>query len=207
MNCPNCNLEISINFKHALQKNECPACGSSLMDVNVLAMLGDIKDTILAEANIREETAQKLAMTIVTKYRFAGDGQIKKAENVKVYPASSSNPNIAFSAKDIMKEDISDAEREKILEEALQNKYSDLSLSSGVSVMETDPDLIGPNIDVDEGMISRLTGGGNVQGSSKTGDSLFADGGVNPYAEQKRQEAILRQRQNISSGSAKVKRG
>ncbi len=201
MNCQKCNLEISVEFKHALQKNECPACGSLLMSQDTLSMLDDIRDTILEEANIRKETAQRLAMTIVTKYRFVAGENPKGTENIKTY--SSSKANIAISAEDVMKEDISDAEREKIFEEALQGKYSDLLLDDGISVVEqeVDPDLIGPDIDMDEEVISRLSKGAAPAAQSNKKEGLFSEDLVNPYVEQKMKDNLLRQKQNMGSGA------
>lgn len=201
MNCPKCNLEISVSFKHALQKNECPACGSSLMDKDTLSMMDNIRDTILEEANVKEETAQRLAMTIVTKYRFAAVESPRKTEKIKTYP--SSKVNIAISADDVMKEDISDAEREKIFEEALQGKYSDLLLDDGISITEqdVDPDLIGPDIDIDEGFIARLSKGSASAAPSNKKEGLFAEDSVNTYVEQKMKENNLRQKQNMGSGA------
>jgi DNA-directed RNA polymerase subunit RPC12/RpoP len=215
MQCSNCKTEISMMFKHSFLKNECPACGQKLMADDTLKIIEDLKATILEEVNIKEESADKLSMALITKYNisFGNNDYVSSKigeQGVKVYGGSKSINRISsrgpiISAEDMNKEDISDAERDKILEEALMDKYQDISMGEGVMLDEYDPDLVGPNIDVDESMISRLSGGGQVQGAVKN-TSAFSEGAINPYAEQKRLESLRRQRENISSGAAKIKR-
>lgn len=209
MQCSNCNTEISMVFKHALQKNECPVCGKSLMDEEMLKILDDLKSTIGEEINVKDESVDRLANALLSKYNisFRDNNYVsyKKSESIKVYKTGSiSSRGALISADEIMKEDISDEERDRILEEALKSKFQDISMSDGVMVDEYDPDLVGPNIDVDESMISRLAGGSSYTKASS--NSPFSEGEINPYAEQKRQESLARQRQNINSGAAKIKR-
>lgn len=218
MQCANCKTEISMLFKHSFLKNECPACGNSLMADDTLKVIEDLKATILEEINVREEAADKLSMALVTKYNisFGNNDYVasKVDKNIKVYKNSSSkssnrisNREPLISAEDINKEDISDAERDQIIEEALMSKYQDISMGSGIMMEdEFDPDLVGPNIDVDESMISRLSGKTNSVPGGVQNTSAFSEGAINPYAEQKRQESLRRQRENINSGAAKIKR-
>ena len=208
MQCSNCKTEISASFKHAFQKNECPACGMPLMDEESLKILEDIMSTILTEANIREETAHKLAMSIVSKYNisignnsYASVRVASPEPGVKIYPKQNIQMGISKRANvdEALREDVTDEERDKIFEEVLKNKYQDVAFSEGIAMGEYDPDLIGPNIDIDESMISRITGGAPIALPAVPNTSPFTEGAVNPYAEQKRQAELMRQRQNMAS--------
>jgi hypothetical protein len=110
----------------------------------------------------------------------------------------------------MMKEDISDKEREKLFEEALRDRYSEVAIGEGISMQEDDG-LGGPDIDVDASMISRLHGtGSTVPVSNGTSSGIFEDEiEVNPYvmAEmQKRQIQKNKSKSAVASGSAAVKR-
>ncbi|MHA2216332.1 MAG: hypothetical protein ACXACY_10360 [Candidatus Hodarchaeales archaeon] len=71
MQCRNCNSQIPAAFKHALVKNECPVCGSQIMDEESLALIEDVSKTIISEATIREETGHHLATVLVARYNMS----------------------------------------------------------------------------------------------------------------------------------------
>jgi Zn-finger nucleic acid-binding protein len=57
MLCATCGFEVLSSFKHAIARNECPACGGQIMDEESLAVIEDVGRTILESAAVREETA------------------------------------------------------------------------------------------------------------------------------------------------------
>jgi hypothetical protein len=135
MECRSCGIQILSSFKHALSKNECPSCGSSIMDEEFLALIEDVANTIRSEATVRDETANNLAMILVSKY----DMNIKQGQQsqpvvnravrqpVKVAPPSTIQQEMKKQANIISPEvpaGISEEERERIFEEAVRKKYN-----------------------------------------------------------------------------------
>jgi Zn-finger nucleic acid-binding protein len=211
MKCTNCKIEISPEFKYAMAKNECPACGNQLLDESSLAIIEDIKATILSEANIREETAQKLAMSIVSKYSISFNGDYNETDGKIAISKrhNGSQQKVAIYVDPMLKEDISDKERERLFEEALRDRYSEVAIGDGIAMQEDDG-LGGPDIDVDASMLSRLSGGAQPVAPVQGGGGLFEDETeVNPYvvAEmQKRQAQKNKAKNAVANGSAAVKR-
>jgi len=74
MQCITCKVEILPAFKHAVAKNECPACGGQILDEESLALIEDVERTISSEIALREGTANKLAIALVTRYDMVMKG-------------------------------------------------------------------------------------------------------------------------------------
>lgn len=74
MQCITCKVEIQPAFKHAVAKNECPACGGQILDEESLALIEDVERAISAEVQLREGTANKLAVALVTRYSITLKG-------------------------------------------------------------------------------------------------------------------------------------
>ena len=68
MQCITCKVEIPPTFKHAVAKNECPSCGGQILDEESLALIEDVERTISGEISLREGTANRLAIALVTRY-------------------------------------------------------------------------------------------------------------------------------------------
>lgn len=141
MLCTTCKMDIPSTFKHAISKNECPSCGAILIDEEMMALIEKVGKTISAEATIREETVKKLATAIVTQYNISLIDDVApvkkqvKAEKVveeiekpvehKIAPPSA----IKQVEQDIVNipsisNEIDEAERDRIMEEAVKERYN-----------------------------------------------------------------------------------
>lgn len=231
MKCATCGSEIQSSFKYALVKNECPCCGGPIMDEETMALIEDVMKTILSEATIREETAKKLAMTIVARYNITmKDGfekvviqapqkqfipartQIVPQEPEKVKIATSStyqqltateeapskNVNILEMSKILNNQELSNAEREKILEDAVKEKYNMVDQTT------IDPDYIDDEEDIPfvENMKSA-----SGQIIDKKLSAALAEAATNPILEQERLVRLARQQQALKSGGGSFRRG
>lgn len=198
MKCSSCGIDISSDFKHAIEKNECPSCGGNIMDEEFLVLLDSVKETILLNATVREETAKKLAVVLVSEYNMDVSRTKKaiiekpkaKAEvvtpNAKKSKVKPKNAEI-LEIPDVPKE-ISDEERERIMEEAVRAKYN-LSDSSNISSYigddEETEDFYDPNIQL---------GGGEDDLSNSN------------FLEQDRLRRLASQQQALKSGKGSFRR-
>lgn len=206
MQCTNCKTELSFSFKHAFSRNECPACGKEIMDEESLALLEDMKGFLLSEATIREETAHKLAMSLIAKYSISlRDGfvvqprEIKdvreiKEENIKIALPSSISKHVkpvaakaqsvgVVTAEQLMVEGITEQERERIADEAIREKYAMVD-----SMQATSFDNLDANVDVDFN-----------QGEL----SVFTEGSESMTLEQDRRARLMSQQNVIQGGLTK----
>jgi hypothetical protein len=203
MQCTNCKTELSFSFKHAFSRNECPACGKEIMDEESLALLEDMKGFLLSEATIREETAHKLAMSLIAKYSISlRDGfvvpprEVKdvREENIKIALPSTISKQIrpaptkapvagVVTAEQLMVEGISDSERERIADEAIREKYAMVD-----SMQATSFDSLDANVDVDFN-----------QGEL----SVFTEGAESMTLEQDRRARLMSQQNVINGGLTK----
>jgi len=205
MRCVSCNIDISSAFVHAISQNICPACGQSILDEESLALIEDIQRTLLSEASLREETAQKLAMVLVAKYQispleFRPSMPIAKAQrSPKIAPPSTAQ-QIAKAYQDtagVVKapegaEAISDEERERIMAEVLSERAG-IHLSEGLTA--------GDDGEMEDINFPAVPGeGGNI-------GSMFTEGGENPILEKERLKRLAKQQQALRSGTGAFRRG
>lgn len=222
MQCITCKVEILPAFKHAVAKNECPACGGQILDEESLALIEDVERTISSEISLREGTANRLAIALVTRYDMVMKGeqqqvsmpaaprpklqvQTQQAQQapMKIAPPSilqqmqqvAAGGNIMQPETDAnivkfgeLADDISDNERERIMEEAVSKRYN---MVDGVAAMDTgfDPDV--------SGLVDPTT----LQMASP-----FSEGNVNPLLEAERLQRLARQQQALKSGSGMFRR-
>lgn len=133
MKCISCGAEVPSTFKHSIMKNECPCCGKCLLDEESLALIENIENTIKSGAAVREETAHSLAIMLIAEYEIN-----MRKDNVKIIKDDKvvEKPKQAVKSSSISEEDekniiktpeipegISEAEREKIMEQALKERY------------------------------------------------------------------------------------
>lgn len=225
MNCATCGSEIQSSFKHAISKNECPFCGGFIMGEEMMALIEDIEKTILSEATVREETAKKLAMTIVARYNIIMKDGIEKnisipqrqavqapknntyqeSEKIKTAPPSSyqqitkepDNNSAILEMSKILAEssEMSEAERERLLEEAVREKYNmvDQTTLDSSFIEEEDEEI--PIIQ------------GNKAAPSNKLSAIFSETSTNSVLEQERLVRLARQQQALRSGSGAFRRG
>ena len=205
MLCTSCNTEISPTFKHAISQNMCPACGGSIMDEEALGLLEDIKSTISNEAKLRDETVHKLAMALFSKYNISPNGAevnfiqqkpvvkkvqptnvINEEEDIKIAPPSDIRKieeNVSVvKAEEVMVEGISEKERERIMEQAIREKYAIVD-----QIQSNSTDIF------------------DDENSQPSGDSLFSED-VNPILEQNRLARLAKQKQAMKSGTGAFRR-
>ncbi len=136
MNCISCKIELPPSFRHAFEKNICPACGEEIMDEESLALMEDISSTLLGEAKLRDDTARRLAMALLTKYNISSNTTMKPRQEMKVEQKQEverqmkiAEPSFAQKIEKSMVvsadvvNGISDEEREQIMAEAVSEKY------------------------------------------------------------------------------------
>ena len=205
MLCTSCNTEISPIFKHAISQNMCPACGGSIMDEEALGLLEDIKSTISNEAKLRDETVHKLAMALFSKYNISPNGTeinfiqqkpivrkvqptnvINEEEDIKIAPPSDIRKieeNVSVvKAEEVMVEGISEKERERIMEQAIREKYAIVD-----QIQSNSTDIF------------------DDENSQPSNDSLFSED-VNPILEQNRLARLAKQKQAMKSGTGAFRR-
>jgi hypothetical protein len=178
MYCTNCKAEVPASFEHAIKKNECPACGGEIMDEESLIFLSDLSSDILSSARIREETAKKIAMSLMSSYNISprDEGTLRNRGN-------GTNRKIKRQAQSSEKEGpeelISDSERQEIMEERVAARYQMVSRDQALVVDENEARSI------QEEVLS---------------DTELLNSGL---LEKERQKRILQQQQNLSRGVVK----
>ena len=212
MQCITCKVEILPTFKHAVAKNECPACGGQILDEESLALIEDVERTISAEVSLREGTANKLAIALVTRYEMVmktglpAPAQViarprpQQQEAMKVAPPSvmqqvAAGENIMHSTGEAnivkmsdLPENISDTERERIMAEVVSKRYGLVEgIASGDAGYEED--------------VSGL-----VDPSTLAASSAFTEGAANPVLERERLMRLAKQQQALKSGSGVFRR-
>lgn len=98
MDCASCGTQIPASFGHAIKKNECPACGNVLMDEESMALIEELRGFILETVKVREETADTLAMALITTYDIGGRGGAQKPLSKRT-PAPTAKPKVAPQKK------------------------------------------------------------------------------------------------------------
>jgi len=191
MQCRSCGTPILASFKHAISKNECPACGSQIMDEESLALIENIENLIKEEASVRDETAHHLAMTLVAKYDISLiNSELPIKQNPKSVPYKIAPPSSIKQAikreSDVVQvpeipEGISDRERDKIFEEAVRKKYQ--------TVDQIQSDIM--TNDIDESQVDIVAS-----------DSIFSEGSSVPILEQDRVARLAKQQRAMNGGGA-----
>lgn len=201
MQCITCKTEVSSIFRYAIIKNECPACGSSIMDEESLAIIEHLKHTLSDGATLRDETAQGLAMMLFSTYKISLRNNTQPTtvsttsqaftskpiqQNVKVAPSSTINEiskktdqNI-ITAKEV--NSISEAERDEIMEKVVKERYN----------MVDDA-----QIDLPFESYSEV---------NQQGDSVFTEGNTNPILERERIMRLTQQKQAMEGGGGVFRR-
>ena len=198
MYCASCETEIPAVFGHALRANECPACGSSIMDEESLALLGELKDSISGEAAVRPETAERLAFMLVTTYEISSRRPLSQREKVAVKRPKRLQRQTESDGSIVKMADLSDPdspisneEREQILKERLEARYGTVMTEDGKAVAKSKK--LSPEY-------QRL-----VDGSAGAfSDSELAN---SPVLEEARLQRLARQQSNLTHGAPSAKSG
>lgn len=141
MNCASCGAQIPASFGHAIRKNECPACGSVLMDEESMALVEELRGFVLNTVKVREETADTLAMALIAAYEIrpvdgGAERPLGKRQPVRTAPRTGTAVQRAegddeaagdggiVKASDLFDSGnpISAAERDEILKERIENR-------------------------------------------------------------------------------------
>jgi hypothetical protein len=205
MKCVSCGIEISGAFKHAVQKNECPGCGNSILDEETLAIIEDLENTISSEITLREGIANKLALVIVAKYNLS----MNRQDNVqvqhkqvrapqKIAPQSAAQKVANTKTVDLStldEQDITEAEREQIIEETIREKYN---MIDQTTIIEKDGDEINPMV------VEGVKGKPVTKEVQAMSHALFSGG--DDVLEQERLLRIAKQQKSLNSGASSVRR-
>jgi hypothetical protein len=131
MKCASCEAQVPASFGHAIKKNECPACGGALMDEESMAVIEELRGFILQTVKVREETADTLAMALITTYDISGRNDHTVPFSSRRMPKTKSKEEVKevgdggfVKASDLFDPDnpISTAEREQILQERMEER-------------------------------------------------------------------------------------
>jgi hypothetical protein len=178
-----------------MARNECPACGGSIMDEETLALIEHVGATISGEVMLKSEAVQKITLALLAQYdislsnnqpiqnikREAQPKAQPKAENTKIAPPSPMQKaeQSIIKAEDVMQEGISDIDRERIMEEAVRDKYA---------------------------MVDQIQSAGHAEFGELpqvgTQESPFTEGGANPVLEQERIARLQKQQQAMTGAGA-----
>jgi len=225
MRCATCNSDIDSAFKHAISKNECPACGGQIMDEETMALIEDVENTILSEAAVREETAKNLAMVLVARYdvtlRTGMERTIPNRVLLQSQPAKQTQQNIKIAQpstiqaamagenkesdagivelSELMSGEISEAEREKIMAEVVKEKMN--MIESAVFPEEFQEEF-------QEEFPSATVARSQPRSSEADAmsNALFGGGGGG-ILEEERMLRLAKQQRAIQSGSGGFRRG
>lgn len=203
MNCISCGVEVSPAFKHALSQNICPACGGALIDEESLALIEDLSGTLSSEATLRQETAHKLAIALVSRYEIQLRGQ------ANVSAVSRTRPNVPMKVapgntqkliqeynggsqgkiitpnelEQMAKEaSISNVEREAMMADAVSKHYNMMDQVVAASIMKGEE----PPASSEE--LAQLSG------------AMFAEGQEVPILERERMFRLQKQQQALRCG-------
>lgn len=191
MKCVSCGVEISYLFKHAIQKNECPACGDSVLDEEMLVLIENIKTTILEQAKLREETVHRVALALLTQYSISFNDEMhvstapKSVEQPKIAPPSSmrqvtqKEQQDVITAEEMMPEGVSDSERERIMEDVVRKRYAVVDQIQSATIAD-----------------------GGTDNAGVSSESVFTEGDINPILEQERIARLAKQKQAMDGGGA-----
>jgi len=97
MNCASCGAQVPAAFGHAIRKNECPACGSVLMDEESMAIVEELRGFVLQTVKVREETADTLALALVAAYQISGRGDAPRQPVTR--PSAAQRPKTGASVQ------------------------------------------------------------------------------------------------------------
>lgn len=199
MKCISCNTTLSPAFKHALTQNVCPACGGPILDEESLALIEDVRGVVAAEAHIREETAHRLAMAIISRYDLSirENAELvvpKKQVRTHSAPIKTAPPSAAqqvskkqegvISAEEIERRGLSDKEREAIMTDAISKHYNMMDgLTDGAAQAEENSE----NFDLLQG-------------------ALVGESEENPILERERLMRLKKQQAALSGGSGSFRR-
>jgi len=198
MRCANCDIEISPEFSHAFRRNECPACGEEILDEESLAMMDDIKETILSEVRLRDEAVARIALALVTNYSVSplGSAAPMAKRVAKHAPAAKRPPNEGvIRQKDLVDEGgslLSEEEQMRIFEERVKARYNvELAGDNVVSAKKKD---LSPEL---------------KQLSSALSKELVSDSEMlnSPVLEAHRAERLAKQQRNQVSGPPSARAG
>lgn len=122
MKCKSCQEVISSKFIHAIQKNECPLCGSEIMPAQLQTILSELK--IIMEDAVKDNYMDEVKDWLATNYSLK--------------PTVSGNKNNNDGAD----ENLSDGDSNKTLSgPALYNKFAARAGVPGASKGKPQPSL------------------------------------------------------------------
>lgn len=190
MNCNSCGIEIPSSFSYTIKKNECPACGSVLIDTETMAFVEELKSFILDTVEIREEIADVLAFSLVVSYNIFEKKQnnivkkvakLQKKDIIKSQDEEASLDNEIVKASDLFDPNnpISQTERDEILKERIENRL------------------------IQQAMIPSNVATRQVGSGKQLSDSEMAE---NPILMAQRLQRLQQQEANELSGVSKIRR-
>jgi len=211
MKCSSCFAEIQPALKHAISRNECPFCGQFIFGEEMMAAVEDVKKTILAEVAVREENALKLAFAIVTKYNIGGVESFikpiiteKPEGNIKIAPASGykqvevASPQILEASKLIENGKLNAIDCEKILEQAVKEKYNMVDQTMLDTTVNEGEDALSAK-EIDEMFAGAVTGKSNKGAvPNQALDNMFGSADQNSVLEAERLLRLSKQQKMLS---------
>ena len=222
MQCITCKVEILPAFKHAVAKNECRACGGQILDEESLALIEDVERTISSEISLREGTANRLAIALVTKYDMVMKDEQQQQVSLLAAPrprsqvqAQTQQAPMKIAPSSILQQMQQVAAGGNIMQsEGDVNVVKFGELSEDISDSERErimADVVSKRYGMVEGVASMDTGfdtdvSGLVDPTTLPMTSPFSEGNANPLLEAERLQRLAKQQQALRSGSGTFRR-
>jgi len=90
MKCISCGMELNPNFTHAILRNECPACGQSLIDKNDFVKIKGVKRAISSiDPTVSDSSLVAIATFFVSNYDLTPKEGVSPIEEEAFNPAAS----------------------------------------------------------------------------------------------------------------------
>lgn len=112
MKCVNCGVEVDKGFTFAIKKNECPACGKSIMPPEQLASFNSLKELL---ANVPHVDAEMVASLVVANFELKQLFKTAPGKNLPEVSATGNTENVV----ETVEEDVVEHSEENMTDEEL----------------------------------------------------------------------------------------
>lgn len=206
MRCISCKIEVPSSFTHAFQKNECPACGDQLLDEESIALLDDLKKSITNEIRLREESAAKLALMLVTSYSISK--QHKFSKEFKEEKEDTKNLLKGINIEEERHKLVEELKKDKIEEKLLKKKEERVRQEIYEKTLEEHygSKMIKPTSVISKEKIKELENNPDFHLLKNQMSKGLNDLSGSSILEEDRRRRLAKQQENILSGNSKVKR-
>ena len=147
MKCGNCKVKIGSEFTHAINNNQCPACGKSIMDKSKLTSFLSLRALLDGNIPDKDVDIDKIASLIVANFDIkqifkdtdTDTPDNEESDDVVVEEEEEEDPDAEYKKRQLKKsKEVLKKMREEALSGALEERYG----------MGGDSDILIPDGDV-----------------------------------------------------------